>query len=232
MSQKIVRERICAGKPAIYCQIRWMIRRDMAEVLNIEHDSFEFPWTEEDFLGCLRQRNCIGMIAEGPDESHLVTGPVTEYWAQKFWKLRSGKPSTKAEQLRDFENAQKQVTAANRVIGFMIYELHKTRLHVLNFAVSPLYRRWGIASIMTEKLINKLSQQRRQEILLEVRETNLAAQYFFHSQGFRAVRVLRNYYCENTEDAYLMKYQMDEPVETYGCIYRSRISTYYDAEAV
>lgn len=44
--------------------IRWMIRRDMPEVLQIEEQSFEFPWPEEDFIRCLRQRNCIGMVAE------------------------------------------------------------------------------------------------------------------------------------------------------------------------
>ena len=36
--------------------IRWMIRRDMAEVLDIERQSFEFPWFEEDFIRCLRAR--------------------------------------------------------------------------------------------------------------------------------------------------------------------------------
>ena len=44
--------------------IRWMIRRDMPEVLQIERTSFEYPWSEEDFIRCLRQRNCIGMVAE------------------------------------------------------------------------------------------------------------------------------------------------------------------------
>ena len=47
--------------------IRWMIRRDMSEVLEIEKSSFEFPWSEEDFIRCLRQRNCIGMVAEFDD---------------------------------------------------------------------------------------------------------------------------------------------------------------------
>jgi ribosomal-protein-alanine N-acetyltransferase len=47
--------------------IRWMIRRDMPEVLAIEHTSFEFPWCEEEFLRRLRQRNCIGMVAEQCD---------------------------------------------------------------------------------------------------------------------------------------------------------------------
>ncbi len=51
------------GIKSVKVQIRWMIRRDMAEVLRIERESFEYHWTEEDFLCCLRQRNCIGMVA-------------------------------------------------------------------------------------------------------------------------------------------------------------------------
>ena len=47
--------------------IRWMIRRDMPEVLEIEQECFEFPWSEDDFVTCLRQRNCIGMVAERGD---------------------------------------------------------------------------------------------------------------------------------------------------------------------
>ena len=31
----------------INVHIRWMIRRDMGEVLDIEQASFEFPWLEE-----------------------------------------------------------------------------------------------------------------------------------------------------------------------------------------
>ena len=54
--------------------IRWMIRRDMAEVLEIENQSFEFPWSEEEFIRCLRQRNCIGMVADCDDK---VVGFVT-----------------------------------------------------------------------------------------------------------------------------------------------------------
>ena len=48
-------------------QLRWMIRRDMPEVLAIEQEAFEFPWSDEDFTRCLRQRNCIGMVAEVGD---------------------------------------------------------------------------------------------------------------------------------------------------------------------
>ena len=41
--------------------IEWAHRADIAAILEIEHDLFEFPWTEKDFIHCLRQRNCIGM---------------------------------------------------------------------------------------------------------------------------------------------------------------------------
>jgi ribosomal-protein-alanine N-acetyltransferase len=95
----------------------------------------------------------------------------------------------------------------DRVAGFMIYELHKTRLHVLNFAVASQYRRRNVGLQMMNKLIGKLSSQRRTRIMLEVRETNLAAQLFFKEAGFRAVNVLRDFYEDTTEDAYMMQYR-------------------------
>ena len=147
--------------------IRWMIRRDMPEVLNIEQGSFEFPWSEDDFIRCLRQRNCIGMVAEHE----------------------------------------------NRIVGFMIYELHKNQLHILNFAVRPDYRRRGVGRQMGDKLVGKLSQQRRSRIVLEVRETNLAAQIFFRKLGFRAMSVLRDYYDDTTEDAYVMHYRLKSAID-------------------
>jgi ribosomal-protein-alanine N-acetyltransferase len=151
------RSSACASQMPVH--IRWMIRRDMPEVLAIEEQSFEFPWSEDDFVRCLRQRNCIGMVAEHNE----------------------------------------------RVVGFMIYELHKTRLHILNFAVEQQLRRRGVGSQMVKKLAGKLSPQRRSRIMLEIRETNLPAQLFFRALGFRAVSVLRAFYDDTPEDAYLMQ---------------------------
>lgn len=44
--------------------VRWMNRYDMPEVVRIERESLAQAWTEADFLSCLRNRNCIGMVAE------------------------------------------------------------------------------------------------------------------------------------------------------------------------
>lgn len=148
--------------------IRWMIRRDMPAVLGIENESFEFPWTEDEFIRCLRQRDCIGMVAE----------------------------------------------CSEQVVGFMIYELHRTRIHALSFAVHPDFRRQSVGSAMITKLVSKLAYQRRNRIVLEVRETNLSAQLFFRSLGFRATGVLRNFYEDSTEDAFMMQYQSIAPEES------------------
>jgi len=43
---------------------RFMIRADMATVLDIEQATSQAPWREEDFRHFLRERNCIGMVAE------------------------------------------------------------------------------------------------------------------------------------------------------------------------
>src|SRR4051794_32351070 len=153
-------------KEQVRVHIRWMIRRDMPEVLQTEQASFEFAWTEEDFLRCLRQRNCIGMVAE----------------------------------------------QGERVVGFMIYELHKAKLHILNFAVHPGYRRFGIGGEKVIKVISKLSSHPRTRITLEVRETNLSAQLFFRAAGFKASRVLRSFYDDSGEDAFLMQYRLADDV--------------------
>jgi ribosomal-protein-alanine N-acetyltransferase len=143
--------------------IHWMILANIPMVLAIESESFEYAWTEDDFIRCLRQRNYIGMVAE---QDELV-------------------------------------------VGFMIYELHKNRLHVLNFAVNKRFRRQGIGRAMIDKLVSKLSWERRSRIMLEVRETNLDAQRFFKAMGFRAISVLRDFFEDSTEDAYLMQYRYE-----------------------
>src|SRR5271169_2514883 len=117
--------------------IRWMIRRDMPEVLAIENGSFEYPWCEEEFLRVLRQRNCIGMVAEHGD----------------------------------------------RIVGFMIYELHRNKIHVLDFATHAEFQRRGVGRQMVSKLKGKLSNERRTRIEMFVREVNLAAQLFFRAMG-------------------------------------------------
>src|SRR5204863_10164112 len=116
-----------------------------------------------------------------------------------------------------------------KVVGFMIYELHKNKLHILNFAVHPAWRRVSVGAQMVAKLISKLSNHRRTRITLEVRETNLVAQLFFRTQGFRAVRVLRSYYEDTGEDAFVMQYRFADDIGEDEDNAVNRISQYEDS---
>jgi ribosomal-protein-alanine N-acetyltransferase len=50
-------------------------------------------------------------------------------------------------------------------------------------------------------------------VTLEIRETILGAQVFFSRQGFKAIKVLRSYFEDSGEDAYLMQYQISQAGE-------------------
>ena len=49
--------------------IRWMINRDVEEVLEIDRHSFCDPWTRDELTSLLRYRNCIGMVIEIKDKT-------------------------------------------------------------------------------------------------------------------------------------------------------------------
>ena len=149
-------------KKLIIVDIRWMVRRDMPEVLRIEQASYDYPWCEEDLCCYLRQRNCIGLVTDHGD----------------------------------------------KVIGFMIYDLYKTKICIQKIAVHSSYRRAGVGTQMVESLIGKLSSHRRAHIIMNVRETNLDAQLFFQSVGFRATAVRRQFYDDSGEDAFVFEYRL------------------------
>lgn len=148
---------------ALSTRIRWVIRRDMPEILEIERECFGADaWDEDDFILCLRQRNAIGMVIESPDD---------------------------------------------QIVGYMVYELSKAALRILNFAVAPRCRRQGVGTRLVETLKAKLSWSRRTSIVLEIREANLVGQLFFRSCGFRATGVASGFY-RTSEDAYVMRYRL------------------------
>jgi len=120
----------------------------MPEVLDIESACFSSPWSEDDFIRRLRQRNVIGMVLEVDERVH----------------------------------------------AFMLYELQRGRLELVNLAVGPLHQRGGLGTMLIEKLKSKLSENigRRQTILVDVAERNLSFQLFLRSLGFRCVDIEHN----------------------------------------
>lgn len=147
---------------ATHVHIRWAHRRDVLAVLAIEDASFADPWSEDDFLRMIRQRNCICLVAEVEDQ----------------------------------------------VVAFLLYELHKNKIAIINFAVHPEWRRSGVGTQLIEKMKRKLDSYYRPVLSAVVREGNLPAQQFFRSMGFLATAVLPGYFSDSGEDAYRFEFYL------------------------
>jgi ribosomal-protein-alanine N-acetyltransferase len=65
-------------------KIRWLVRRDMPEVLMIDRHSFVDSWSEDEYLHVIRKRNCIAMVAECDD---CVVGFVVYELHRRYLEL-------------------------------------------------------------------------------------------------------------------------------------------------
>lgn len=120
------------------------------------------------------------------------------------------------------------------VVGYMLYELRKRSLHLLNLAVHPDYRRMrgkvmyrdsggktqsadgGVGACLLSRLMSKLSNHRRARLTIDVGERNLEAQLFLRNQGFRCTNICPEYFTTEegeSEDGFHFCYKLPMNVE-------------------
>lgn len=93
----------------------------------------------------------------------------------------------------------------NEVAGYLGLWHQGSNFHITNLAVSIKLRRRGYGEKLLKfiekiALINKINK-----ISLEVRRSNCIAQEMYKKYGYKVMRVLRNYYQEEKEDALVME---------------------------
>jgi ribosomal-protein-alanine N-acetyltransferase len=96
------------------------------------------------------------------------------------------------------------------VVGFMVYELHKTHLNIPNFAITESYQRQGLGTKMIDKLKGKLDNNRRNHLIMEVRDSNIAAHLFLKNNDFKAVKIVRDAYEDCLDDMYIFRYNYED----------------------
>ena len=101
-----------------------------------------------------------------------------------------------------------------RVVGHIVYRLRNNTIDLLRIATNPHFCRRGVGRSMVERLKAKLATNgRRTRIETRVRETNLGAQHFLAACGLEAKQVLREWWEDSGEDAYLFEYRMAKRTE-------------------
>lgn len=76
--------------------------------------------------------------------------------------------------------------------------------HINNVAVSSLYRKQHIGTILIDTLIKATEKAGIKRHTLEVRESNQAAKGLYAKMGFEPAGIRKGYYEDNGEDAIIM----------------------------
>jgi len=88
-----------------------------------------------------------------------------------------------------------------RLAAYCAYRLVLDEMHVMDVAVSPSWRRRGLATWLLRLSLRRATLDGARRAVLEVRAGNEAARALYARLGFEAVGRRRDYYREPPEDA-------------------------------
>ncbi len=107
------------------------------------------------------------------------------------------------------ENLRTRILAAlddqDALMGYLIVTQVMDVADIDNIAVSPDFRRQGIASLLLDTALEQMDA----DVFLEVRASNAPAIGLYQKYGFARIGIRRNYYEKPREDAILMKRERD-----------------------
>lgn len=95
-----------------------------------------------------------------------------------------------------------------RVVGYIMGTVLYEDCDINNVAVLPEYRRRGVGRRMMESFLVRCRGKGAKRVLLEVRESNLAAIGLYSAFGFAVIGKRRDYYDDPREDAVLMEVEI------------------------
>lgn len=93
----------------------------------------------------------------------------------------------------------------NEVVGYICLSHLFEEGEILNIAVSPTFRKWGIGEALMDFGIDYLKKQGITRITLEVRESNTPAKTLYLKKGFTPIAIRKNYYNLPLENGIVME---------------------------
>ena len=83
--------------------------------------------------------------------------------------------------------------------GFAIGHRRGAKGHIVTIDIAPGFRRRGAGRILLAELLRRLEEEGARAIRLEVDARNTGAIRFYEQMGFRATRILKDYYDEGID---------------------------------
>ena len=183
------------------CYVRLMLRKDVAQVTDIDHEAFFPLWPPANYKRELQNRLARYIVA--CDEERIVA--ESEVKASPENGLSGLVSRVRLFFSRDYFSGEESSPSDGQYIaGFAGFWLIAGEAHIANIAVRTIYRRRGIGELLLISMIALAVELNAHMITLEVRVSNTAAQRLYYKYGFNEVGLRHSYYRDNKEDAVLM----------------------------
>jgi [ribosomal protein S18]-alanine N-acetyltransferase len=99
------------------------------------------------------------------------------------------------------------------VVAYALVAIVRSGAEILTLGVAPRVRRRGVGRALLSELLERLGARAVQDVWLEVRASNLAAQALYSRMGFRPAGMRRAYYRSPREDALVLRHTLPDPRE-------------------
>jgi ribosomal-protein-alanine N-acetyltransferase len=128
----------------------------------------------------------------------IEKGSFSDPWSREAFISSATSPLTDITVALSYEGS------VPSVCGYSVTVSVPPECEILNIAVAKDQRRKGIAELLMKDIAERASKRGCDTLMLEVRESNLAARALYEKIGFEAVGIRKAYYRYPTEDAILM----------------------------
>ena len=177
--------------------VRPMEPGDIAQVVEIDRQSFLTPWPDTTYRRDLRSPLMSYVVACVPDgctraeESPLETG-----------EPRGLQGIVRA--LRNVIGTPPAMPTDDCILGYAGLWFMVDEAHITTIAVRPEWRRHGAGEAMLIALTEKALSRGERVLTLETRVSNEEAQKLYEKYGFTVTGQRLRYYSDNQEDALIM----------------------------
>ena len=168
-------------------QVRSMTEADIAQVAEIEGESFPTTWPRTVYRRELANRLARYLVVV--DRSRQATPAQQE-------RRRS--------LLSIIRREEGPAPTSDYIIGYVGVWLMVDEAHIVAIAVREGYRGRGIGELLLADSVDLAIENNQNNVTLEVRRSNNVAQALYEKYRFLKVGVRRRYYSDNGEDAVIM----------------------------
>jgi len=191
--------------------LRYLVRPmnlgDVAQVMEIEKESFSTMWPQTAFKRELQQNHLARyLVAQELQEQGQASSPSPEPATPSGGHSGLGRFLAELRQALSAEEPPPPTPEAHPqlTVGFVGVWLLAEEAHIVTIAVRESHRRRGIGELLVIAAIELAQQNDLSALTLECRVSNTVALNLYEKYGFKQVGVRPRYYSDNREDAYVL----------------------------